>query len=122
MATGSGYLAEDTIAALATPMGGRGCLSLFGARPGDHRLLSEHLTAEYRVRTEGRGRTVDEWRIKPGRPDNHWLDCIVGAAVAASVQGCVLQAGAAATTQEAKKRRVSFAEMQAKAREGRAAR
>ncbi|MEO2015685.1 MAG: hypothetical protein ABGZ53_15075, partial [Fuerstiella sp.] len=35
-------------------------------------------------------RTVDEWKIRPERADNHWLDGIVGCAVAASIQGVVL--------------------------------
>ena len=52
---------------------------------GDHDLLFEHLTSEYPVRTEARGRVVDEWKMA-GR-DNHWLDCLVGSAVAASIQG-----------------------------------
>ena len=47
-------------------------------------------SAEYRVKTEGRGRTVDEWKIRPEQPDNHWLDCLVGSAVAASIQGVTL--------------------------------
>src|SRR5690606_23390342 len=74
------------------PMGDPGCLSVFepDAVAGGHQLLAEHLTAEYRVQTEGRGRQVDEWKLRtPGR-DNHWLDCLVGCAVAASMQGCVL--------------------------------
>ncbi|NLS95466.1 MAG: hypothetical protein GXX96_25310 [Planctomycetaceae bacterium] len=75
---------------LAVPMGDRGCLSLFGAKPEQHRLLVEHLTAEYRVKTEGRGRTVDEWKMRPSVTDNHWFDCLVGCAVAASMQGVVL--------------------------------
>jgi hypothetical protein len=62
---------------------------LFEAVPEQHRLLAEHLAAEYRVRTEGRGRTVDEWKIRPEQSDNHWLDCLVGCAVAAAIQGCV---------------------------------
>ena len=49
-------------ARLAVPMGDKGCLSLFGDRPDQHRLLAEHLTAEYRVKTEGRGRTVAQRR------------------------------------------------------------
>ncbi len=53
---------------------------------GDHELLLEHLTAEFPVRTEARGRVVDEWQLQPGR-DNHWLDCLVGSAVAASISG-----------------------------------
>lgn len=53
---------------------------------GDHELLIEHLTAEHPVRTEAKGRVVDEWHSKPGA-DNHWWDCLVGAAVAASISG-----------------------------------
>ncbi|RMH70460.1 MAG: hypothetical protein D6685_00015 [Bacteroidetes bacterium] len=77
-------------ARLAVPMGDPGCLSLFGRSPEQHRLLAEHITSEYPVKTEGRGRTVDEWKLRVGGADNHWLDCLVGAAVAASVQGAVL--------------------------------
>ena len=61
---------------LGTAMGDPGCLSIFGrklARPGgavQHRLSAEHITAEYRVRTEGRGRTVHEWKLPAHKPDN----------------------------------------------------
>ena len=72
-------------------MGDRGSLSLFGRNPATHRLLAHHLLAEYRIKTEGRGRVVDEWKIKPEHFDNHWLDCIAGAAVAASIDGVSLE-------------------------------
>jgi phage terminase large subunit GpA-like protein len=97
-------------ARLAVPMGERSCLSLFGSHADQHRLLADHLTAEYRVRTEGRGRSVDEWKMRPERADNHWLDCLVGAAVAASMQGAELPG--IVTGSPAKKTRVSFAELQ----------
>ena len=77
-------------ARLGVAMGDRGCFSLFGDSAETHRLISEHLTAEYFIRTEGRGRTVDEWKIRPEQSDNHWLDCLVGTAVAASMQGATL--------------------------------
>ena len=77
-------------ARLAVAMGDRGCLSLFGDNPDLHRLFAEHITAEYRVKTEGRGRTVDEWKLRAAAVDNHWLDCLVGCAVAASIQGAIL--------------------------------
>lgn len=77
-------------ARLAVAMGDRGCLSLFGSKAETHRLFAEHVTAEYFVKTEGRGRTVDEWKMRPEQSDNHWLDCLVGCAVAASFQGAVL--------------------------------
>ncbi|RLS53628.1 MAG: hypothetical protein DWH91_14005 [Planctomycetota bacterium] len=79
-------------ARLAVAMADKGSLALFGQKPEPHRLFAEHLTAEYRVRTEGRGRTVDEWKPRPGQPDNHWLDGIVGCAVAASILGVSLLA------------------------------
>ncbi len=77
-------------ARLAVRMGDAGCLSLFGKKPDDHTLLAEHLTAEYRVKTEGRERVVDEWKQRPDRPDNHWLDGLAGAAAAASMVGAQL--------------------------------
>jgi hypothetical protein len=76
------------------------------------RWLAEHLTAEYRIKTEGRGRSVDEWKSRPERGDNHWFDCVVGCAVAASMQGASLKEFYEVSTQ--KKSRVSFAEIQKK--------
>lgn len=75
---------------LSVAMGDPGCVSLFGKNPLYHQLFGEHLTAEYRVRTAGLGRTVDEWKLRPQHNDNHWLDCIVGCAVGASMQGSAL--------------------------------
>jgi len=75
---------------LAVAMGDRGCLSLFGRDPNSHRLFADHLAAEYRVRTEGRGRVVDEWRLRPEARDNHWLDGLTGCAVAGAILGIAL--------------------------------
>ena len=77
-------------ARLAVPTGDKGSLTLYGRIPGVHQLLAEHLTAEYRVKTSGRGRTVDEWKLKPEHHDNHWLDCLAGCAVCGSMLGCTL--------------------------------
>ena len=97
-------------ARLAVPMGERGCLSLFGDNALHHRLFAEHQTAEYRIKTEGRGRTVDEWKLRPERGDNHWFDCLVGCAVAASMQGATLL-GTGGTVSP-KREKISFAELQ----------
>jgi hypothetical protein len=78
-------------AGLTTAMGDRGCLSLFGERPEQHRMISEQITAEYRVRTAGRGRELDEWKERPDRRENHGLDLLTGNAVAASERGSQLQ-------------------------------
>ena len=75
---------------LLVPMGDPGSLLLNGRKSEHHRLLAEHLTAEYFVLTEGRGRTVEEWKLRNPGSDNHWFDCLVGCAVAASMQGAVL--------------------------------
>ncbi len=79
---------------LITPMNGRGSLSLFGSPvqhdPNyvNHDFFADHITAEKpeRLSHPGRGRTMEVWEKRPAR-ENHWLDCLVLAAVAASVQG-----------------------------------
>ena len=97
-------------ARLSVAIGDRGCLSLFGSNPEPHRMLSEQLTAEYYVKTQGRGRIVDEWKSRPDQPDNHWLDCLVGAAMAASMQGAAL--GGISNPFTPRGQRLSFAQIQ----------
>jgi len=106
------YWKSFIYARLAVAMGDRGGLTLFGSRPEQHRLLAEHLTAEYRVKTEGRGRVVDEWKQRPERGDNHWFDCLVGCAVAASIEGAVLPSIEAPPRM---RKRVTLAELRARA-------
>ena len=95
-------------ARLAVAIGDKGSLTLFGRIPGVHQLLAEHLTAEYRVKTSGRGRTVDEWKLKPEHHDNHWLDCLAGCAVCGSMLGCGLPEFGAVTMK--KKGRIKLSE------------
>lgn len=97
-------------ARLAVPMGDPGALTLWGTRGDTHRMLADHLTAEYRVRTEGRGRTVDEWKIRVAGADNHWLDCLAGCAVAASISGVALTGIGAGTSP--RRPRVKLSELQ----------
>ncbi len=47
-----------------------------GTATFSHTLVAEHAAAEYSVRTEGRGRAVDEWKERPVKPDNHWWDAL----------------------------------------------
>ncbi len=94
-------------ARLAVSMGDRGCLSLFGRDPQAHRLIAEHLTAEYRIKTEGRGRVVDEWKLRPEASENHWLDCLAGCAIAASIQGAILPGTDAKTVTKKTRTRLS---------------
>jgi phage terminase large subunit GpA-like protein len=100
-------------ARLAMAMGDRGGISLLGRTGTDHRLFAEHLTAEYPVKTAGRGRTVDEWKERPNR-ENHWFDCYVGCCVAACCQGSRLPEWSATAGGTRKRKRVTWAEMQAR--------
>lgn len=94
---------------IATAMGDRGCISLYGKDPAEHRTLAEHWISEYPISTTAKERTVDEWKLRPGH-DNHWWDNMVGAAVGASMLGCGLIAGGAIV----KKKRMSIAAMKAR--------
>ena len=84
-----------THTALATAAGDAGSLTLFGgatggerSRTGEHELFAQHIAAsETWTTTQGHGRTVHEWTLLPSKPDNHWLDCLTGCAVAASMLG-----------------------------------
>ena len=97
------YWKSFIFARLAVALGDAGCLSLFGRSP--HRLFAEQLHAEYPVKTEGRGRTVHEWKQKPNHPDNHWLDGVVGCAVAASMCGVALMGNTAKAAPPAEKKK-----------------
>lgn len=97
----------------AVARGDRGSLTLFGSTAEQHRMLADHIDAEYRVETQGRGRKVDEWKIRPAKPDNHWLDCLCGAAAAASMLGVSLDE----VRQDRARKRVKFSDLQ-RARRG----
>jgi len=74
---------------LLLPPGTPGGWNLFGRDPRAHALFCDHMTAEEPKtvihKESQRERVVWEW--KPGRPDNHWWDCLCGAAVAGSMLG-----------------------------------
>ena len=55
--------------------GDKGCLSLFHVENDQqHEYLAQNYRAEFPTETFGRGRKVQEWRLKPHAPDNHLLD------------------------------------------------
>lgn len=70
-------------ARLNTAVGDPGAITF---HQGDHPMLIDHLTAEKPVSVTARGRTIDEWKLRPGA-ENHWLDCLVMAAVGGSICG-----------------------------------
>ena len=108
---------------LTAPAGGVRCLTLYG-KPGPaappHELLAEHLAAESAEPVTIRGSTFDKWAKRPHHPDNHWLDSVVGCAVAASLLGLKFDSGAAAgevrAPAPAPTKQLSFSELQARAR------
>jgi hypothetical protein len=74
---------------MKTPMGGRGCLSLFGREPDAHRLFADHFVSEKPVAVEAKGRRVIEFKQTPNL-DNDLFDCLVGCHVAAAERGVSL--------------------------------
>jgi hypothetical protein len=95
-----------------TDRGQSGTLFVFGNSAASHRLFFDHLLSEYFVPVESRGRTVNEWKLRANSDDNHWWDCLVGAAVAASIQGISLPE----RTEKRKRGKVNFAQWQREAR------
>lgn len=69
-------------------LGGEGCLSLCR---GEALPFAEQVTSERPTKKETRtGEVLDLWAVLPAR-ENHWLDCLVGCHVAASMQGSSLE-------------------------------
>jgi hypothetical protein len=96
-------------ARFSTAKGDRGCLSFWKPKSkGEHKMPAEHCRAEKRKCIDAGDRKCDEWSEKPGKPDNHIFDCLVGAAVAAAMQGCVLPEMKSKTVKK-RKRRVRYA-------------
>ena len=106
---------------LAMANGEPASLTLFGREASKHQLFAEHMVSEYYVRTEGRGRSVEEWKQRPEKPDNHWWDGLVGSAMLASMAGCSLTSHQETTSGLGQRNKQasggSFAERQRRARE-----
>lgn len=75
--------------ALLLAPGERGSIVICGKHRSDQRMLADHCVSEGCdvMTSEKSGRTSAVWKLKPNRPDNHWWDCLVGSAVAASMLG-----------------------------------
>lgn len=104
---------------LTTPLGGANALTLFGDaksrdRRPDHEMIAAHCAAEYSEPITLRGATFDKWSIRPERPDNHLLDCLVGSAVAASVAGLEWHASGQPVAAPEPRKKVTYAEQRKK--------
>jgi len=73
--------------ALSVPVGHQHAIAYYKESQSHHQLLADHLVSEKAVRVEARGRIVDEWESNSFAPDNHYLDCLVGCCVSASLLG-----------------------------------
>ena len=100
-------------ARLAVAVGDPGALSFYGKSAAAHRLIADHLRAEYPVRTSGPWGTVDEWKHPPDQPDNHWLDCLVGSCVGASMENVRLPGSGEPAPKT--RRKVTLAELKRRA-------
>ena len=69
-----------------TEAGEAGAWWLYRAAPLRHRMVADNLSAEYPTKTQGHGRELFEWGVRPGR-DNHFLDAMILSAVGASILG-----------------------------------
>lgn len=86
-----------------------GGLTLYAADPAAHRTLADHLTAEIAVPVTRADRSYTDWELLPQR-ENHLLDAVILAAVAAAARGLNQ------TSPQPKPRTVNFAEWQRAAR------
>ena len=92
---------------LCVAMGDHGCLSLYGKDPEQHRQFAEHCSSEFKVRTEGRGRIVDEWKIRPHACDNHWWDGLIGSCIGASIHNIQIEKHGSQTHASKKRMKLS---------------
>lgn len=102
---------------ILTAPGDRGAITLWGKSPDQHKVIADHFASEHRIRTTGRGRTLDEWKLKPGR-DNHYWDGIIGCAVGANLVGMADAPGGISADKESKRvasTKKKFSEMQREA-------
>lgn len=72
---------------MMAPVGQIGALTIHGDDRTSHELFASHAAAETWTQVSANGRTVNEWKIKPSEPDNHWFDCVVGSFVAFNILG-----------------------------------
>lgn len=96
-----------------TELGDPGAISLWGRTPDVHSMFAQHMLAERPTIQESRGVAVEVWNELPGR-ENDLFDCMVGAAVAASMLG-VRAPGLEEATVRRGRRRVTIEELRARA-------
>jgi hypothetical protein len=71
---------------LSVPTSHSQAILLYEEVPSHHQMLADHCCSEVATRVDAKGRKIDEWDLR-NKKDNHFWDCLVGAAVASSVRG-----------------------------------
>jgi hypothetical protein len=90
-------------------LGDPGSLSLFTPKlQTEHRMFAEHQRSEIVTTVTANGRSIEEWKLPPKKPDNHLFDCMVGSAIMASICGASLPEFAPGPTKRRKKTRTQF--------------
>jgi phage terminase large subunit GpA-like protein len=72
-------------ARIKTAYGDPGSMYLYGEDAEPHRLLLDHLSSERPTLVTANGRSATQWELITVGRDNHWWDCLVGAAVGANM-------------------------------------
>jgi hypothetical protein len=85
---------------------------LYGEDAEPHRLLLDHLSSERPTLVTASGRSATQWELITVGRDNHWWDCLVGAAVGANM----LRITPPGLPSPGARKRVSMAQMAAEAR------
>jgi hypothetical protein len=80
-----GFIADRIL----SPNGDAGSFGIYGHEASAHRMLADQIASEIRTRVTANGRATDRWKVKPNR-DNHFLDVLSMASIAASIRGMKL--------------------------------
>jgi len=97
-------LKDFVMSRLGVAPGARGSICLFHQEPDLHSLFASHVcSSEYPEPIEGRGVKKNKWLMRDGRPDNDWLDCLVGAAALCTFQGAFIHHGTDKSPQKIKR-------------------
>lgn len=81
------YWKADVHDSFSASLGEIGGMSIFGTTPELHKMFADHFAGEAAVFVESGKNKVYEFIAKPGKPDNHFFDCMVGCKAAASSIG-----------------------------------
>jgi len=104
---------------LSSPLGAPGSFALFKAPPEVHSMFGNHVCeSEYPETVQARGLVKDCWQEREGRPDNDWLDCLVGCCVVASLQGACIRSDGKAKPKTTRAPRRKLSQIYANKRKG----